>query len=227
MGAKGLITQKEYARRRRFTPQYVSKLVAKGVIVLKQGLVDAKQADQAREAQARPGRATKSKKRAAKKGGQASAKKRAATRQVKTTDEPKAPHPSPGRSTATGSLTYWRAQREESEARLKALELQRQSGELLPRAEVLEAQRRQNGNIKTRLRRWPRSVATQLERMTAAAEIEQFLVDEMDRVLRELSADPLGLQAEAAVESVQTSAEPMLPAMAMLPASETMIRQEA
>lgn len=216
--AKGLITQKEYARRRRVTPQYVSKLVRRGVVELRDGLVDPKQADASRAAVAQPGRTAGKKtaaKKAAAKGGKASAAKRAASRKqgearTGTTGAAATGSAIQKARSASGTVVFWKAQREEAEAKLKQLELQRQNNELLPRAEVKEAQERQNANVKMRIRRLARSVAPRLTGVNSAAEIERTLLEEIDLVLDELATNPFGA-------GVQTSAEipagPMLPAM--------------
>jgi hypothetical protein len=205
---KGLITQKEYARRRRISAAYVSKLVRKGVIELKNGMVDPKHADAARLAVSKPGR-TAGKKAAARKGGRASAANRAAKRDAGGDSSEKA-SPTAGQRarSATDTAAYWNAQKLKAETELKQIELERVRGELLPRAEVKEAQERQNANVKMRIRRLARSVAPQLARITTASEIEQVLLEEIDLVLSELARDPLG----DGPHELQTSAE-MPPAM--------------
>lgn len=172
-----LITQKEYARRRKVTPQYISKLVREGKIVLKNGLVDPKQADAAR------GHATR-------KATKKSARKRPTARKRPAVGRPP-------RGSATHSLTDGRAQKVHWEALQAKLEYERTAGGLLPKSEVLEAERRKNSNIRTRIRSMARSLAPLLARSATPAECESLLLAEIDHQLSALAADPLGLDEPA------------------------------
>jgi hypothetical protein len=160
-----VVTQKEYARRRKVTPQYINKLVREGKIELtREGKIDVAKADKALDQLRRVGR-------------------------------PRAEAAAPSRRfSATASLTSIRVAHETYKTKLAKLEYERAMGQLLPAAEVLEAQRRQAANLRTRLRRMPRAVAGRLRLLSSEAEIEAFLLERIDEILRDLARDPLGEQ---------------------------------
>jgi hypothetical protein len=184
-----LVTQKEYARRRKLTPQYVNKLVRQGKIVLRKGLVDPAQADRARE----HSRAVtpRRKQRGNAHGGGRPAGQRPAAR------------PGVKQNSATASLTSARAADAGYQAELRRLELNEKTKKLLPADEVLEAERRKNANVRLRFRALAREVAPVMARTNTPAECERILADEVDQRLHELEHDPLGSNATA----LQTSAE--------------------
>lgn len=197
-----LITQKEYARRIKRTPQYVNKLVKQGKITLRRGLVDSRQADAARKAWARAGNDVETAHRSTKKAKKAKAPGRKAS-PAKYANASRPP-------SATGTLTQARAKREQALAEMAELDLKKALGELLPRDQVLAAEQKKNERIRTRFRRLPRMIAPMLAREMAPTEVEQILREEVDLLLGELAADPLGLKEDAplAVEVVQTPAMP-------------------
>jgi hypothetical protein len=200
-----LVTQKEYARRRRCTPQYINKLVHTGKIVLVNGRVDVKKADAALQAWQRHGRS--------KPGKSISAishrSPRASRAEPRRSAEKK-------QKSATRSLTEARAEREHYAALAAKLDYEKATGELLPRDQVLEAERRKNANIRTRFRRLARSLAPVLAQTSSPGEVERVLLEEIDYQLRELASDPLGLAVEVPV--VQAPAEIIQPPAA--PAEE-------
>jgi hypothetical protein len=199
-----LVTQKEYARRKRVSPQYVNKLVQQGKIKLVGRRVDVRQADAAVKAWARAGRVIPAK-RSAKKPARA---KRAAT----SSSEIDKPLAAP-RDSATRSLTAARAQNEYYKAELAKLEYEQKKGELLPRADVLEAERRKNGNIRASLLAIPRIVAPLVFNLqtSSPAEIEELIRQYVCEALDQCARDPLGL--EAAIEQVLPIALPVSPAI--------------
>jgi hypothetical protein len=197
-----LVTQKEYARRRRCTPQYINKLVHTGKIVLVNGRVDVKKADAALQAWQRHGRS---------KPG----KSISAIAKAKPHRSPKPAQTAKAKS-ATRSLTEARAEREHYAALAAKLDYEKATGELLPRDQVLEAERRKNANIRTRFRRLARSLAPVLAQTSSPGEVERVLLEEIDYQLRELASDPLGLAVEVPV--VQAPAEIIQPPAA--PAEE-------
>lgn len=182
-----LLTQKAYAKRRRVTPQYVNKLVAKGVIRLVQGKVNPGQADRALQAQRRIGNLPRRKK---KKGANAHGGGRPA--------RSSAGKAAAAGTSATRSLTASRADREKWLAKQAELDYQRASGRLLPAGEVREAWSKAFARLRTAFRRLPRALADPLAKMASAPEVEARLLEEIDRHLAELAADPLGAIAAAA-----------------------------
>lgn len=182
---KGL-TQKEYARRRRISAPYVNKLVKQGRIRLNpHGRVDPGQADGARARQqavaARP--PVRSNARGNSHGG------------GRPPRQPGAPGTASGN--ATLSLTAARAADAGYQARLRKMEYEERSKQLLPASEVLEAERRKNANIKVRFRGLARALAEPLARTAVPAECERLLLEEIDYQLDELARDPLGLVGPA------------------------------
>jgi hypothetical protein len=176
MARSPLMTQKAFADRIGKSAQYVNKLVNQGKIKRVGKLIDARQAKAAIAAFRRPGRVVQNAPR------RPAAK--ASSRTVLGSKEP----------SATQNLTKWRAAREESQAKLAEIELQKATRALLPAAEVLEAERRKNANIRASFRRLARSLAPLLHRASSPAEAEQILIGEIDLVLSELARDPLGAQ---------------------------------
>jgi hypothetical protein len=152
--AKELVTQKEFARRRRVTPQYINKLVRDQVIRLKDGKVDPAQADAAIKAKRNP------------------------LHPSKLDHHGPAPR---ARGVATGELTKNRAENEKYKALTAKAEYEKMIGALLPAAQVIEAQRRSNQNIRTDLLRLPRAAAVSLAQKPAA-EVEV----ELTRWVRDL-----------------------------------------
>lgn len=204
------LTQKQYARHIKRSPQYVNKLVRQGKVRLgRDGKIDAAQADRAlaqtRERARTPGGGRPKKGSNAHGGGRPPRVRPAA-----------AGPGAPARASATQSLTSARAADAAYQAKLRKLEYEKAVGELLPAAEVREAERRKNANLRTRFRRLPRGVAQRLAYTTRTpAEIERILLEAIDHELAELAADPLGTHPEApvaptaegtAVPVVQTSA---------------------
>jgi hypothetical protein len=124
-----LITQKEYARRRRLTPQYVNKLVRQERIVLKNGLVDPDQADDARTPQ-RPSEVRPRQKGSNAHGGGRPAQQRPARQRGNGSEG--AGDFAPPRPSATASLTQARAAEAGISARLRQLDLQERTKQLLP-----------------------------------------------------------------------------------------------
>lgn len=196
-----LLTQKAYARRRRITPQYVNKLVRQERIVLKRGLVDPAQADRARK----PIHAMAGRPRKKMRGHNAHGGGRPAR-------DPGASHKPNGSPSATRSLTAERTRDAGAQASLRELELKERTQELLPAAEVLEAERRKNSNIRLRFRGMARTLAPVMARTAAAADCERLLLEEIDHQLEDLARDPLVLVGPVAPPApppavVQTSAE--------------------
>lgn len=180
------VTQKDYAKRRGVTAQYINKLVTQGKIRKGPGgKIDPRQADAAIRAYSRAGKVIKP------------------TRPKKDKAE-KAPKP----DSATRSLTKFRAQNEEYKAKTAELEFKKLNGELLPRSEVLLAEQRKNENIRKKFRALPRTIAKLVADASTPAHAEEILRQEIDRLLDELAKDPLGLAEQAAaVEALQASAE--------------------
>jgi hypothetical protein len=169
-----LLTQKAYAKHRKVSPQYVNTLVRKRRIpVNRNGLINVKRADAILNATRRLGRiAPRHRQR-----GQGLAP--GSTR----------------RPSDTTTLTGWRAQTEEFKARQAKLEYEHSLKTLLPAAEVLEAERRKNSNIRASLRRVARDLAPEVKAVAASAsiaEIEALVLKQIDEALGELAADPLG-----------------------------------
>ena len=193
-----LLTQKAYAKHRRVTPQYINRCVRDGVIVLVKGKVDQTKADRALGARHQ----TKPRRRSVGSGqrvtGNASGR--------------------PSRGTATSSLTEGRAKKVHYEALQAELSYKLQTGLLLPKAEVLEAERRKNANIRTRFRRLARGLAPLMARTTNAAEAEAILLAEIDAQLSELAADPLG-EVSPAVPPTPESVAPPAPAAGLVQTS--------
>jgi hypothetical protein len=234
-----LLTQKQYAERRGCRPQYINKLVRGGRIELHDGKINPREADAALASMKRVGRVVPAKRATQK---PAKAKKSAAKKQQRRhspgrpVSQPpaaaaleQANDPKPG--SATARLTQSRARGEHYKAELARIEFERMSRILIPADEVLKAEQQKNANVRTRFRRLARSVAPLLARLTQPAEIELTLGEEIDRLLRELAADPLGMQPEpeppapspaidtettpeVAAEVVQTTAGPETEAVA-------------
>lgn len=171
---KGLLTQRAYARRKRVTPQYVSKLVRAGRIPLTDsGKIDPRKADAALAgARKRPWRSK-------------IANPEASAPALSSAGERNA--------SATTSLTAARATDQIYQARIRKLEYEKLVGTLVPAAEVLEAERRKNMNLRTRFRRLARVLAPRLVRAHTPAEMEELVLAEIDAQLAELAQDPLGL----------------------------------
>jgi hypothetical protein len=205
--AKGM-TQKQYARHRGVTPQYVNKLVLQGKIELnRDGRIDPKKADAVLQAWARPGAKTTKRKAAAKKAGKASAKSRAKKPRKK---QPEASETAPRRGSATGQLTAWRAKEIEMKAKLAEIDLQLRTREALPRAEVVTSLQLVFKNFQTALRRLARALPPRLHGHVFAKQ-EEILLEDFDVLLRELDRDPLGLSAFAVTEPMPVMSVP--PAM--------------
>jgi hypothetical protein len=211
-----LMTQKAYAARVGVTPQYIGKLVAERKIVKVGKLIDSKQADQARKAWARAGRVLPAKRSVKRESRPKGACKPAASETV--VHQP--------RNSATRSLTEARAQREHFGALTAELEYKRASGSLLPRDQVLEAERRKNTNIRTSFRRLARSLAPLLARAGSPAEAETILLSEIDLVLAQLARDPLGAH-ETAHEAVAPNPEPIAPPAYVIQAGDAAVSAEA
>jgi len=183
-----LLTQKEYARKIGKSPQYVNKLVRQGKIPTVGTKISPRLADAAIKAWSRPGRVV---------GKKTPAK--AAKRATGT----------PRRESETAKLTKYRALREKAGAERAELELKALTKQLLPAAEVLEAERRKNANVRASFRRLARSLAPLLHRATSPAEVEQLLLGEIDLVLSELARDPLGVsEVLAAAAPVEQELQP-------------------
>jgi hypothetical protein len=205
-----LLTQKQYAERKRVTPQYVNKLVREGKIELVDRKIDPRQADQALAIFKRHGRITPAKKAARKATARAAGKKSAAKRKAGTTAPRRTATDKP--TSATRSLAAARSEREHWLSLTAKLDYEERQGKLLPADEVIAAEQRKNANLRTRFRRLARMVAPMCARITAAAEVEQYLLGEIDTQLEQLAADPLGMEpiaevVEVPVEAVQTFAE--------------------
>lgn len=196
------ITQKQYAERKGVSPQYINKLVRESKIKLVGRMVDTRQADAAIKAWARAGRVVPARR---------STKKIPANRVAARPRADK--HPSQPRDSATRSLTAARADRENYQAKLVKLEYEKAVGNLLPREDVLEAERRKNGNIRAGFRRLARSLAPTLSRASAPAEIEQILLEEIDLILGQLARDPLGVE-ELVIPELQPEELPPMAAAA-------------
>ena len=194
------MSQKAYAERKGVSPQYVNKLVGQGKILRVGRMIDSKQADQAIKAFARAGRVV------AGSGGKHTARVRG----------PKQPKAKRGpRHSATQSLTEARAVREHYQAELAKLDYLKTSGELLPRTDVLEAERRKNANLRASFRRIARSLAPELARAVTPADAEKILLGEIDLILEQLAKDPLGLRQESAepAAAAEILAPPIAPVM--------------
>jgi hypothetical protein len=178
-----LLTQKEYARRKGVTPQYVNKLARQGKIRLVGKKVDPKQADAALKAFRRAGRVIPALRRAKQKAAKPAARPKA----------PLAAMPEP-RNSATRSLTAARAEREHYQAQMAKLDYEKAFGSLLPRDQVLEAERRKNANIRAKFRQLARSLAPRVSRVSSPAEVEYLLLSEIDLVLGQLAMNPLGIE---------------------------------
>lgn len=179
MPRSSLMTQKALAEKIRVSPQYINKLVQQGKIKRVGKLIDARQAKAAIAANRRPGRiipATVSRQRASRKAASSTAGHA-------------------GKATsATQNLTANRARYEAARAQTAELELARLTKALLPAAEVLEAERRKNANVRARFRRLAHSLTPELHHAGSAAVVEQLLLRDIDQVLSELALDPLGVE---------------------------------
>lgn len=203
------LQQKDVAKRLKVTPQYVSKLVRQEKIkVDRNGLIDLAKAKAALKAWARPGRVVKQAKAQARRAGKASAAGRVRKAKVAT----------PRRESATASIASYRATREKWESEKSRLEVEEKLKKLLPAADVLAAEHRKNANIRTRFRRLGRTLAPALAQISDPGEIEERVLDEVDRLLAELAEDPLAEVPAEAVPVLQTSAEVLPPAQ---PPAET------
>ena len=118
----------------------------------------------------------------------------------------------------TFRLTKYRAQREKAQAERAELELRAFTASLVPAAEVLEAERRKNANIRASFRRLARALAPQLDRAGSPAEIERLLLAEIDLALSELARDPMGVDDGAVALPVQPEAQAPPPMPAASPA---------
>ena len=186
-----LMTQKAYAKRKGVSPQYVNKLVGQGKIKRVGRKIDSRQANAVIKAFQRPGRVPPAKRSRSKPA------------------QPKAPGAAGAlkpRPSATRNLTEARAEKEHYGALAAKLDYERAAGALLPRPEVLDLERRKNANIRTLLRRLPRSVAPLLARAGGPAEIEKLLLSEIDLILGQLAHNPLGMHDEAAPPVAELSA---------------------
>jgi hypothetical protein len=190
-----LVTQAQYAKKIRKSPQYVSKLVSQGKIPReKDGRIDVARADRARKAWSLKGNSHRS-------------TRKAAAAPVRTAGPGGRFQPVPA------SYNSARTRRELAQAEITELDLRQKKGELLPAAAVLEAERRKNSNLRTRFRRLARSVAAEVSRLTDPVEVEDALLRQIDQVLTELALDPLGRvagpvaspQSPVASEALQTS----------------------
>jgi hypothetical protein len=74
------------------------------------------------------------------------------------------------------------------------LEYERAVGSLLPRDQVLQAERHKNTHLRALLRGMPRSLAPMLAQLTAPADVERVLLQEIDLMLSRLAGDPFGLR---------------------------------
>ena len=172
------MSQKDYAKKKRVTPQYINKLVTQGKIRKGPGgKIDPRQADAAIRAYSRPGKVIKPAK-----------------------PKTKADRP-PKPDSATKSLTQWRAKNEQYRAATAELEFKKLNGELLPRDQVLLAEQRKNENIRKKFRALPRAIAKQVADATTPAQAEELLRAEIDRLLDELAKDPLGVAEQVAVQA--------------------------
>ena len=194
-----LMSQKAYAERKGVSPQYVNKLVGQGKILRVGRSIDSKQADQAIKAFARAGRVV------AGRGGKH-------TTRTRRPAQPKAERGP--RHSATRSLTEARAVREHYQAELAKLDYLKTSGELLPKSDVLEAERRKNANLRASFRRIARSLAPELARAVTPADAEKILLGEIDVILEQLAKDPLGLRQESVEPAA--AAEVVVPPMASM-----------
>jgi hypothetical protein len=188
------LTQKDYARSRRVSAQYINKLVRQERIqLLENGRVDPRQADEALA----HSRAVTPRRR-----GKAGSNAHGGGR-------PARPAGSPRAGSATASLTAFRAEDAGYAAKLRKLELDQKLGNLLPLAEVRLAHRRVYANVRLRLRGLARTLAPVMARTMTPAECEHLLLEEIDHQLEELSQDPLaslGLVAAPQPPAVQTPA---------------------
>jgi hypothetical protein len=194
-----LMTQKAYAKERGITAQYVSKLVGQGKIVLRNGLVDPVQADEARSPQ-RPSTSRPRHKGSNAHGGGRPPRQQRANGNADAGD-------APVRSSETASLTKARAMDAGFQASLRRLEYMERTKQLLPAAEVLEAERRKNANIRLRFRGLARVLAPLMARTGSAAECERLLLEEIDHHLEELARDPLASGIQAASPATPAPAE--------------------
>jgi hypothetical protein len=187
------ITQAAYAKRKGVTPQYINKLVQRGVIRKIGRMIDPKQADAAiRRSSVSPERSKL----------RATGKKTSSSRPKKPTKKAQG---SPKPDSATKSLTAAKAMRENFQAKIAELDYEKQIGNLLPREQVVIAEQRKNANIRTQFRKLARSVAPMLSRVSDPAEVENLLREEIDVVLNQLARDPLALQSEVASPDVSAA----------------------
>jgi hypothetical protein len=207
-----LLSQKQYAQRKRVSPQYVNKLVREGKITLEAGgKIDPKKADAMLEVFRRPGR-VKGKRLGVK--ATKAAKKTTTTRRTSAAAEakPRRVHVAPAEkpTSATRSLAAARAEREDWQAKLARLDYEERSGKLLPADEVVKAQEQKNVNFKTQLFRTLNVLVPILGRCRDDHERKEVLFTGARELLEALSRDPLGLRTAEVTEveaGVQTSAE--------------------
>lgn len=186
-----LMTQKEYAKHRGVSATYINRLVAQDRIALNRaGKIDAAKADRLLGPRTHKPRARAAKRPSSNAHGGGR----------------------PPRGSATASLTASRAEKMKWEALTAKQEYERSQGQWLPTAEVRQAEQMKNSKLRTSIRAIARSLADTLARATEPAEVEALMLAEIDRVLTDCAADPLGDAAAAVVspagEVLRTFAQP-------------------
>lgn len=207
-----LMTQKDYAKLRGWSPQYVSKLKSEDKVVMDGKLVDVAKTDAAIKAFQRTGNALKSNHHSQRAKGSKGSSSRTASKP----SEPRAP-----RLGGPDTAAFWRRDKEKYDALNRRLEYEKNIGVLLPRDQVLLAERMKNERIRSMFRALPRSLAPQVAHCTSAAEAENLLRSEIDSILQRLADDPLGMSESApvAITSVEAEAIPV-PLAVQTPAPE-------
>lgn len=157
-----LISQREYARQKGCSVQYVNKLVKEGRILLTEGKIDPATADAGMSARLNPPRA-----------------------QMEVPAQP-VPKPSVGRP---DSYLTARTVHEHYKAATQKLVYEQMQGKLVDGDKILEAANNAFANCRVRMRGLARSLAPILANHTSAAECEKILANGIEGALTVLSDD--------------------------------------
>lgn len=166
-----LLTQKDYAARRGVSKQYIGELVRKGVLPLKDGLIDPTMADAILEARREPARP----------------QRRAQTEQTNQTEF--AP---PAQRTVTTAelptlLLKTRIKSETEKAKLLEIKAKVESGKFVDVDEVKSVAFRRGRIVRDNLLSIPDRLDAILAAETDRRKVHQILSDELNRVLDELT----------------------------------------
>lgn len=167
-----LLTQKDYAVRRGVSKQYIGELVRKGVLPLKNGLIDPDMADAILEARREPARP----------------QRRAQSDQPQTQKE----FTPPGQRTITTAelptlLLKTRIKSETEKVKLLEIKAKVEAGKFIDVDEVKSAAYRRGRTVRDNLLSIPDRLDAILAAETDRRKVHQILSDEITRVLDELT----------------------------------------